>query len=150
MKSAEDQLPHPAGEARKQPPARRRAMVLAVALLPVAILVIALASFSLRHQPPAPEMAPREIAMVAQGEHFNGTNPPLDLRKGETVAITVENRDPNNSYDFRISKLSVRTGYLHPGESERIVFRPSKAGVFSYGCTLHPGIMEGQVIVREP
>ena len=66
------------------------------------------------------------------------------------MAITVENRDPSTAYDFRIGKLSVRTGYLHPGKSERIVFKPSKAGVFSYGCTLHPGIMDGQVIVREP
>lgn len=125
-------------------------MALVVALLPVAILMVALVSFSLRHQPSAPEMAPREIAMVAQGGYFNGTNPPLEFKKGETVAITVENRDPSTSYDFRIGKLSVRTGYLHPGESERIVFKPSKAGVFSYGCTLHPGSMDGQVIVREP
>lgn len=92
----------------------------------------------------------REITLSAQDIKFNGTNPPLELRVGEKVAITVVNREAGVVHDFTISGLNIRsTGYLLPGASQTLVFTPEKAGVFRYGCTLHPGLMDGQVIVHK-
>lgn len=91
----------------------------------------------------------RALVIAAQDMRFNGTNLPIELKVGEKVALTIVNRDgvPHN---FVIAGLGVRTtGYLPPGGSQVLVFTPSRAGSFTYSCSLHPGLMDGRVVVRQ-
>lgn len=95
--------------------------------------------------------AAREITIAAQDVRFNGSNPPLELKVGEKVALTVVNQDGGIVHDFVIAGLGVRTSrHLQPGESQTLEFTPTKAGRLKYSCTLHPGLMDGQIIVRGP
>lgn len=91
----------------------------------------------------------RQLTVVARDVRFNDSNPPLELKVGEPVALTVVNGEQGIVHDFAIAGLDVRTdGHLSPGASQTLEFTPTKAGTFGYSCTLHPGLMDGQVIVR--
>jgi plastocyanin len=90
----------------------------------------------------------RELTLTAQNTAFNGTNPPLELKVGEKTALTVINKDPAMTHNLVLSGLDVRTsGYLPPGAAQTLVFTPNRSGVFAYGCSLHPGLMDGPIIV---
>lgn len=132
-------------------PARRRAAVPVRLLLlggPLVLLALA-AGLALLRSADAAAPPARELVVAAQGTKFNGTNPPIELKVGEKVALTVVNRDAM-PHDLVIAGLGVRTkGYLQPGAQQTLVFVPGKPGVFTYGCTLHPGLMDGQIAVRQ-
>ena len=52
-------------------------------------------------------------------------------------------------HDFILVGLEVRTPKLpQPGESATLRFTPSRSGEFAYSCTLHPGLIDGRLIVR--
>lgn len=93
----------------------------------------------------APE---RDVTISAQDFQFTGVEPRRELKVGERIRLTVVNHEPGIAHDFVISGLKVRTGYLPPGASQTLVFTPTKPGLFRYGCTLHPGLMDGQLIVQ--
>lgn len=90
----------------------------------------------------------RAIVLTAHDISFNGTNPPLELAVGERVALTIVNSEQQVVHDLVIAGLGIRTSYLPPGTSQTVVFTATKPGVFRYGCSLHPGLMDGKLVVR--
>lgn len=52
-------------------------------------------------------------------------------------------------HDFILVGLGLKTPKpLLPGESATLRFTPSRSGEFAYTCTLHPGLMDGRLVVR--
>jgi len=103
----------------------------------------------------AARSAPREIVLVARGMAFyiegdDTPNPTLQLRPGESVRLTLINRDRGMRHDLAIAGLGVGTGVLAgDGDSETIRLRaPARAGTFAYLCRFHVQTMRGLLEVR--
>ena len=96
------------------------------------------------------EPAVQAILIQAAGGKFNSVNPTLEVRRGVPVEITIRNEEPGAiPHDFVLAGLDARTPkLLLPGESATLRFTPSRSGEFAYSCTLHPGFMDGRLIVR--
>ncbi len=96
------------------------------------------------------EPTAQRILLRAEAGKFNGSNPTLEVRRGVPVEITVRNDEPGGiPHDFALVGLDLRTPKpLQPGESATLRFTPSRSGEFAYSCTLHPGLMDGHLIVR--
>ena len=61
----------------------------------------------------------------------------------------MRNEEPEAvPHDFFVAGLGLATGVLAPGKAATIAFAARQAGSYSYGCTLHPRLMDGRVIVR--
>ncbi len=97
-----------------------------------------------RNQPP------QTIYLLAKAGKFNEANPTLEVRRGIPVEITIRNDEPGAiPHDFALVGLGVKTPTpLQPGEVSTLRFTPSQPGEFAYTCTLHPGLMDGRLIVR--
>jgi plastocyanin len=121
--------------------------------------------------------APREITLTAKGYAFHTTdatnatsateaaagaagapetaagggpaNPPLVLRAGERVRLTIRNEEPGPvDHNFKIPGLSVRcSAPIPPGEQTTLEFTVPKDGVYTYTCCSHPG-MGGRVEIE--
>ena len=91
-----------------------------------------------------------EIALVAKDLKFNGTNPPLEIRRGDSLRLVVRNAEPAGiAHDVIISGPGgLRSKPIAPGETQVLSFKPSQAGVYHYSCSLHPGLMDGRLIVQ--
>lgn len=90
--------------------------------------------------------------------------PVIRVRQGDTVEITLENRDTiSHSIDFHAARVApnVQFADVAPGESRVVRFVAKDAGVFMYHCATAPMIMHiamgmyGMIIVdpeggREP
>jgi plastocyanin len=94
--------------------------------------------------------APQLIHLVAKDAKFNDANPTLEVRRGVPVKITIRNDEPEAVlHDFVLVGLGVKTPKaIQPGEVSTLRFTPPQAGEFAYTCTLHPGLMDGRLIVR--
>jgi hypothetical protein len=99
-----------------------------------------------KNRPPAPQ----RFLLRAEGGKYNGVNPTLEVRRGLPVEITIRNEEPDAiPHDFVLAGLDVRAPkLLLPGESATLRFTPSRSGEFAYACPLHPGLMDGRLIVR--
>ena len=106
--------------------------------------------WSLIHEEPAGE--PVEIVLEARDVRFNGDNPPLRLAKGRPVRIVVRNAESSTRavfHDFDIAGMDVEaTSALAPGESAVVEFTPRQSGSYTYHCPLHPGLMNGKIVVE--
>ncbi|MBI4641972.1 MAG: cupredoxin domain-containing protein [Candidatus Tectomicrobia bacterium] len=93
----------------------------------------------------------QEITLVAKNTRFNETNPIVVLHRGDQVQMTIRNDEPPGTpHNLFIAGLDVKTSkILQPGESETITFTPNRQGTFTYSCLLHPGMMDGQVVVQK-
>lgn len=96
------------------------------------------------------EPAVQAILIQAEGGKFNGVNPTFEVRRGVPVQITVRNKESGAvPHDFVLAGLDIKTPkLLEPGDSAILRFTPSRSGEFAYSCTLHPGLMDGRLIVR--
>jgi plastocyanin len=93
---------------------------------------------------------PQRIRLEARNTRFNERNPTLEVRRGTRVELLVQNAEAGAvSHDLIIAGLDVRSRVLQPGESTTVQFKPTRTGEYSYSCTLHPGMMDGKVIVRQ-
>lgn len=91
-----------------------------------------------------------EVALVARNLKFNETNPQIEVRRGDTVRLAVRNAEPAGiAHDLVIAGPGgLISKAIAPGETQVLTFRPSHAGVYHYSCSLHPGLMDGKIIVR--
>lgn len=96
------------------------------------------------------EPTAQRILLRAEAGKFNGSNPTLEISRGVPVEITIRNDEQGGiPHDFALVGLDLRTPKaLQPGESATLRFTPSRSGEFAYTCTLHPGLMDGRLIVR--
>jgi plastocyanin len=94
--------------------------------------------------------APQVLRLTAKAGKFNDVNPTLEVRSGTPVEIVIRNEEPGSiPHDFRLVGLEVKPSQvLQPGESTTLRFTPSRPGEFAYTCSLHPGLMDGRLIVR--
>jgi FtsP/CotA-like multicopper oxidase with cupredoxin domain len=117
------------------------------------LLVFAVMAFNVEY--PRNGAPPREIALIAKDISFRLAsqpdipNPPIHLKKGETVKLTVVNQEPGKVlHCFTLGGLGVKTSRdLATGESETLTFTPRDRGVFSYACLMHP-MMAGKIVVE--
>lgn len=124
-----------------------RKIFLALALAGVALAAVAIGQNAVQGKT---DSAPQRILLRAEAGKFNGENPTLEVRRGVPVELTLRNEEPAGiPHDFLLVGLDVRTTQaLQPGESTTLRFTPSRSGEFAYTCTLHPGLMDGRLIVR--
>ncbi|MBI4391364.1 MAG: hypothetical protein HY575_05715 [candidate division NC10 bacterium] len=118
-----------------------------VAGLAGAALLLA-AAFALPWGRPAAPV--REIRLEARGITWNGSNPTLTARVGERLRITVRNAEPGPvPHDLRLVGPGVRaTHLLQPGEEATLEVLLDRPGRYAYGCSLHPGLMDGVIEVQ--
>lgn len=94
------------------------------------------------------------MSFLGVGGAIDGVeNPDLAVQQGNTIRLTLVN-DDGMPHDFAVPDLQVQTTMVTAkGQSTDLVFDLSRAGVFTYYCTL-PGHrqagMEGKFIVSEP
>ena len=125
----------------------RKMIYLAILVAIVAVVGGSLWGFSSSRD--ANSLPSVNIEVIAEGMSFNQNNPPIVIKKGQTVHLTVKNREQAGVYhDFEISALGVKTTLLEPGEAETLSFTANREGVFTYTCPFHPRMMVGKVIVR--
>lgn len=93
---------------------------------------------------------PQTITLQAKAGKYNEVNPTLEVRRGVPVEIIIRNDEPGAiSHDFVLVGLGVKTPKaIQPGEVSTLRFTASRAGEYAYTCTLHPGLMDGRLIVR--
>lgn len=97
---------------------------------------------------------PREIVLVARDMAFyiDGSetpNPTLRLQPGETVRLTLINRDRGMRHDLAVDELGVGTAVL-PGDGSSATIRlraPQRRGAYDYLCRLHVQTMRGRLEV---
>jgi plastocyanin len=130
------------------PASSRRWLWIAAAILFGGALGVS--AWNVIHEAPAGE--PVEIVLEARDVRFNGDNPPLRLEKGTPVRIVVRNAEPSARpvfHDFDIAGMGVEaTSALAPGESAVVEFTPRRSGSYTYHCPLHPGLMNGKIVVE--
>lgn len=95
------------------------------------------------------EAPARKLTLVAQAGRFNEANPTFSVTVGETVHLTIRNAETEPVlHDFFIAGLGVATGVLAPGETTTLVFTARQPGTYTYGCSLHPRLMDGRLVIR--
>lgn len=91
----------------------------------------------------------QEIHLVARDVRFNGTNPPVEVAPRERLRLIVRNDDTETWHDLVIRGLDgQRTRVLAPGESAALEFTAPASGTLTYGCSIHPGYMDGRIVVK--
>jgi plastocyanin len=119
----------------------------------IAALVIALAGGALV---PAMTQAPdREITLVVRGMafyvdgDFQRPNPPIAVRAGERVRVTVRNEERGVTHDFAVPALGEATSLLNWDERGDVTFEaPEQPGTYEYVCNPHRAMMKGTLQVE--
>ncbi len=121
----------------------------ALGLVATAALVIAGVTGPSSGVEAAPEI--REIVLSAKDYRFNGSNPPLEVRPGETVRITIQNDETDGTeHNFRIVGLQGACDTaIPPGHAASFVVTIPEDGEYSYTCCAHPGMGGKVVLVRD-
>lgn len=89
-----------------------------------------------------------EVSLVAQNGRFD--RPVIEVRAGERVRLTIANRESGAvSHDFAIAALGVKSPVVEPGQEVSITFTAKQPGSYVFGCTIHPRLMDGKLIVSK-
>jgi plastocyanin len=87
------------------------------------------------------------ILLVMKDNKFNVTNPDITVKINQPLKITIANQDFRN-HDFIIDELNINTGIISSGQDFTTIIASDKIGSYRYYCSIHPGIMEGKIIVK--
>jgi plastocyanin len=97
--------------------------------------------------------AVRDITLVVRDMAFyldggSKPNPTIQVRTGETVQLTLLNRDPGLKHNLTIEALGLDMPYLKTDASMTVRLRaPSRPGRLPYVCAPHSEMMRGVIEV---
>jgi len=69
----------------------------------------------------------------------------LSVAKGETVKVTIVNKDSTQPHTLILPDFNVKSTQVAPGKSETLTFTASKAGDFTFYCDV-PGHKDGGMV----
>ena len=95
---------------------------------------------------PAPAMTFTLTGLNTRWTRNGVENPTLEVPFGSVVQIVLENDDPF-AHQFEIADFDVSTGILNQGDRLTVMFTADEAGRFTYVCLIHPGRMDGTIVV---
>lgn len=123
-----------------------------LALLGLVLAVAATAWVVSAAAPPRREIVleAREMAFFLPGDPTR--NPTLRLAPGETVRLTLVNRDLGRTHDLAVEAPGSFKGTTRPltgdGASATLLLHaPPTPGEHTYLCTLHPRMMRGRLVI---
>jgi len=128
---------------------RGRGAVIAVATLAVG----AVSLFLLLPLTASTRTAVRDITLVVRDMAFyldggSEPNPTIQVRTGETVQLTLLNRDPGLKHNLTIEALGLDMPHLETDASMKVRLRaPSRPGRLPYVCAPHSEMMHGVIEV---
>lgn len=82
-----------------------------------------------------------EVAMEAGNYYYSPKT--INAKVGDTVKITLTGK--GMVHNFNIDELGVESANVEPGDSTTITFTASKAGTFTYYCSIGSHRQLGQV-----
>ena len=97
--------------------------------------------------------AVRDITLVVRDMAFyldggSEPNPTIQVRTGETVQLTLLNRDPGLKHNLTIEALWLDMPHLETDASMKVRLRaPSRPGRLPYVCAPHSEMMHGVIEV---
>ena len=97
--------------------------------------------------------AVRDITLVVRDMAFyldggSEPNPTIQVRTGETVQLTLLNRDPGLKHNLTIEALGLDMPHLETDASMKVRLRaPSRPGRLPYVCAPHSEMMRGVIEV---
>lgn len=86
------------------------------------------------------------IIMLMKENKFNVTNPDITVKINQPLKISIANQD-FRKHDFIVDDLNINTGFISSGQDFTTLIASDRVGSFRYYCSIHPGIMEGKIIV---
>ena len=128
---------------------RGRGAVIAVATLAVGAVSLLL----LLPLTASTRTAVRDITLVVRDMAFyldggSEPNPTIQVRTGETVQLTLLNRDPGFKHNLTIEALGLDMPHLETDASMKVRLRaPSRPGRLPYVCAPHGEMMHGVIEV---
>lgn len=87
------------------------------------------------------------VLLLMKDNKFNVTNPDIYVKVNQPLKISIANQD-FRKHDFIVDDLNINTGYISSGQDFTTVIASNKSGSYRYYCSIHPGIMEGKIIVK--
>lgn len=98
----------------------------------------------------------REVTLVARDMAFyiegdaKTANPIIEVKAGETVRVTLRNRDRGMMHDFAVPAVDAAVHQLNWNEEDDVTFdAPDKPGTYEYVCRPHLLMMKGTLRVVE-
>lgn len=86
------------------------------------------------------------IVMLMKDNKFNVTNPDIAVKINQPLKVSIANQD-FRKHDFIVDELNINTGFISSGQDFTTLIASDKAGSYRYYCSIHPGIMEGKIMV---
>jgi len=87
------------------------------------------------------------ILLLMKDNKFNVTNPDITVKINQPLKITIANQD-FRKHDFIIDEMNINTGIISSGQDFTTIIASDKIGSYRYYCSIHPGIMEGKIMVK--
>jgi plastocyanin len=87
------------------------------------------------------------MLLLMKDNKFNVTNPDITVKVNKPLKITIANQD-FRKHDFIIDELNINTGFISSGQDFTTIIASDKIGSYRYYCSIHPGIMEGKIMVK--
>ncbi len=90
---------------------------------------------------PPPSDAARQVTVA--GRDFSYDPDDASVAPGGTISFQNQGKAPHS---LTLDDVQLDTGIVQPGASGKLV-APTKPGSYSYHCTVHPGRMQGVLVV---
>jgi heme/copper-type cytochrome/quinol oxidase subunit 2 len=88
------------------------------------------------------------VLLLMKDNKFNVTNPDIAVKIDKPLKITIANQD-FRKHDFIVDDMNINTGFISSGQEVTTVIASDKIGSHRYYCSIHPGIMEGKIIINQ-